>query len=493
ERKRAEQANKETQERFRVLSEFVPQLIWTSNARGESTFCNKRMTDYTGLSLEEYLLQEWSSTLHPSDREFALESWSRSINEGSDYQVEFRVHRALDDTYRWHLARALPMLDEHGNIIQWFGTATDIHDQKISEELAGALEKTLSTVLDNAPIILWTCDVNGIVTYAQGKALENLGKTPQFYVGRSVRETSPNWERAMARLDHALRGEHLTTIDDYVGNWFECHHSPLRSRDGEIIGMVVVATDITERRMAEIAQDEHRIREASAQEASRLKSEFLAHMSHEIRTPLNGVMGMINLIAETPLSSEQRDYSDHALSSGAALMSVIDDILDFSKIEAGKLEFEVINFNLYDLVKVAEKSIFYDCRSKGLRLYNDFQDDIPDIIQGDPNRLRQVLNNLLSNALKFTAEGSIAIRSSRIISDVGQEMLKIEVSDTGIGISKDSLKKLFNAFMQADSSTTRRFGGTGLGLSISKHLVELMGGQIAVESVEGQGSHFWFT
>lgn len=492
-RKRAEQANRETQERFRVLSEFVPQMVWTSNAKGESTFCNKRLTDYTGLSMEEFLDQAWSSTLHPSDQEFTIESWNRSIHEREDFQVEFRVRRAVDNKYRWHLARALPMYDEHGNIAQWFGTVTDIHDQKLSEELAGGLERTLTTVLENAPIILWTCDVNGVVTYVQGKALEKLGKTPQYYVGRHLDKTSMNWERALARLDHALRGERMTTIDDYDGNWFECHHSPLWSRDGEIIGMVVVATDINERRMAEIAQDEHRIREASAQEASRLKSEFLAHMSHEIRTPLNGVMGMINLIAETPLSSEQRDYADHALSSGAALMSVIDDILDFSKIEAGKLEFEVINFNLYDLVKVAEKSIFYDCRSKGLRLYNDFQDDIPDIIQGDPNRLRQVLNNLLSNALKFTAEGSIAIRSSRIISDAGQQMLKIEVADTGIGISKENLKKLFNAFTQADSSTTRRFGGTGLGLSISKHLVELMGGQISVESVEGQGSHFWFT
>jgi PAS domain S-box-containing protein len=493
ERKKAEQTNKDSQERFRVLSESVPQIIWTSNAKGESTFCNQRMLDYSGLTMEEYLNQAWSSTVHPADEDIAVGSWVQAVNSGSNLQSEFRMRRASDNQYRWHLARALPMTDENGSIVQWFGTVTDIHDQKMAQELAGALERTLSTVLDNTPIILWTCDVNGIITYIQGKALEKFGNSQEYYLGRHLSDTSPNWERGLACLDHALRGERLTTIDEYVGCWFECHYSPLRNRDGEIIGMVVVATDITDRRIAEIAQDEHRIREASAQEASRLKSEFLAHMSHEIRTPLNGVMGMINLLVETPLSSEQRDYADHALSSGDALMSVIDDILDFSKIEAGKLDFEMINFNLYDLIKVAEKSIFYDCRSKGLRLYNDFQHDIPDILQGDPNRLRQVLNNLLSNALKFTAEGSIAIRSSRIFTDLGQEMVKIEISDTGIGISKDSLKKLFNAFTQADSSTTRRFGGTGLGLSISKHLVEMMGGQIAVESIEGEGSCFYFT
>jgi two-component system sensor histidine kinase/response regulator len=231
----------------------------------------------------------------------------------------------------------------------------------------------------------------------------------------------------------------------------------------------------------------------SAEAASRAKSEFLANMSHEIRTPINGIFGMTELALDTALTSEQREYLLMAKSSGDSLLSVINDILDFSKVESGKLELEAIEFGLHETVSETIAALAVRAHQKGLELTCDIDPEIPAYLVGDPGRLRQILVNLVGNAIKFTHQGEIIVRARRLSPAADPLELQFSVSDTGIGVPAEKQSLIFEAFSQADGSITRTYGGTGLGLSISAQLVKLMGGKIWVESQPGQGSTFHFT
>ncbi len=258
----------------------------------------------------------------------------------------------------------------------------------------------------------------------------------------------------------------------------------------EIGGVVVTFQDITERRDIEAAISAAR---DAALEAARTKAAFLANMSHEIRTPLGGIVGTANLLLDTDLTEEQRKYLQMLQKSVDRLMETVNDILDFSKIEAGKLTLETIDFNLRELLEETVNLFEVSANKKDLRLKFTIDKDIPEDFRGDANRLRQVLNNLLSNAIKFTATGEIHLKVSKSEEVESQNVLRFEVSDTGIGLDERQKARLFEPFTQADISTTRLFGGTGLGLAICKEIVELMSGEIGIESEIGKGSRFWFT
>ena len=365
------------------------------------------------------------------------------------------------------------------------------------------LEATLSTIPDGILVLdeklkLVTCNEPLFEIFGLDRAAI-LGSPDPAQAIRDARVGRGDFgpgdpDAVMAQWETALRSPGSRQYEQHIatGRWVEVRGQNL-SRGGR----VTVTRDITLRKEREtalkLAKEEADRARLVAEQASRAKSEFVANMSHEIRTPLNGVIGAAHLLLDTPLDSDQRRYLDIITLSGQHLLSVIEDVLDISKLEAGRMALENIVFNFSDVVSTAVELLRPKAMEKGLALKTELDPGITQNFIGDPTRIRQVLVNLTGNAIKFTDKGSVTVAARYATQEGGSPLLRVEVKDTGIGISAEAQKALFQTFTQADGTITRRFGGTGLGLAISKQLVQLMGGNIGVESRPGEGSTFWFT
>ncbi|MBC7932629.1 MAG: PAS domain S-box protein [Rubrivivax sp.] len=372
-------------------------------------------------------------------------------------------------------------------------------ERKWAEEALRESEERYRRIVNQASDIIYRMDTEGRFTFTNPTAARTMGLSSELeLIGQHYLSViHPDYREAAAKfygrqLIHRLTDtyyEFPAVARDGTEIWFG-QSVQLLTEGGHAVGFQAVARDITERKQLEFdlvaARD-------TALESMRLKSEFLANMSHEIRTPMNGVIGMTGLLLDTELNAEQRDFAETIRTSGDSLLTIINDILDFSKIEAGKLQFEMLDFDLGNAVEGTVELLAERARDKKIELASLVYSDVPTALRGDPGRLRQVLTNLIGNAVKFTEYGEVIVRAEKEDETGEAVTVRFKVSDTGIGISEAARRNLFQAFVQADGSTTRKYGGTGLGLAISKQLVELMGGQIGVESEPGKGSTFWFT
>jgi two-component system, sensor histidine kinase and response regulator len=355
--------------------------------------------------------------------------------------------------------------------------------------------RLLATIVEQSSEAIWTKDLSGAITTWNAGATAMLGYSPEAAIGHklAIDESSAADDAArMKRLAAGARFSYDTKALTQSGAHIDLQVAvaPLVNEANECIGTIAVARDVTQSKRGEEALRQAR---GAAEAANHAKSSFLARMSHEIRTPMNGVLGMTELLLETGLSSVQRKYAETVQSSGKNLLAIINDVLDFSKIEAGKLELEKVNLDLRKSLEDTVDLLAERAHAKGLELACRIPSDLETQVKGDPLRLSQILTNLMGNAIKFTQKGSVVVNLLGEAQTESTVTIRFEVTDTGEGISQEAQSRIFEEFSQADGSTTRKHGGSGLGLAISRQLVEMMGGELHVESVLGAGATFWFT
>src|SRR5579883_3051415 len=508
ERKEAEIGMKQAEEerdRFFTLS---LDMLCIADFDGYFKRLNPAFERILGYSLEELLTRPFLDFVHPEDRE-ATKQAAELLAAGGDVISFENRYRCKDGSYRWMLWTATPFAEQQ--LI--YATARDITERKAMEETLARERNLLRALMDNLPDHIFVKDTASRFLMANAATLrslgasrqeEVLGKTDFDFLEREVAEQFHHDEQEVCRSAQPLMN-HEELLIDHAGQrkWLVTTKVPLRDSSGEIFGMVGMSHDISDRKKME---EQWRRAKETAEIANRAKSEFLARMSHEIRTPMNGILGMTELALDTALTAEQREYLQMVKTSADGLLTVINDILDFSKIEAGKLELDPIDFELRDMLTDTVRTLSLRAYAKNLELACHVDANVPEFLVGDPVRLRQVLLNLVGNAIKFTEHGEVVVRvrladatgkatetSPVALKPGGDIELHFAVTDTGIGIPPEKLPYIFDAFMQADSSTTRKYGGTGLGLTISGRLVEIMGGRLRAESTPGEGSTFYFS
>jgi PAS domain S-box-containing protein len=496
-----------TQERLNLSLDGSNLALWDWDVLSDHMYLSDRWSLMMGGGQEEMLLssEELFDSVHQEDRAALKKNLIDVLKgRGEFFSVEFRIHRK-DGALAWiHSHGKVVDRDLTGRAIRMTGTNADITERKLSEEQLHKSEIRLRTLYDSTTDSVALIDEKGYFD-CNLATLKMFGcPTKEEFCIKNPADFSPEFQANGVSSVSMVQQQNAIALEKGINHfeWIHRRADTGENFDAEVLlntmlldgRQVLQATvrDITERKKAEEILRQAKV---AAEQSARVKSDFLANMSHEIRTPMNGIIGMTELALDTELTREQREFIGLVKSSADDLLEIINDILDFSKIESGKMNIEVIEFSLEDMLRNTMRSMATRAHQKKLELLLHVAPDVPDRLLGDPGRLRQVIVNLVGNAIKFTETGEIELSVQCAVNkgEAKAELL-FSVRDTGIGIPKEKLKVIFESFSQADTSTTRKFGGTGLGLTISSQLVELMGGErIELDSELGKGSTFYFT
>ena len=483
---------------FERLANTIPQLAWMADPSGAIFWYNRRWYDYTGTTPAEMRDGGWSKVHHPDHVERTVKRYTEAFANGEPFDDTFPL-RGRDGTYRWFLTRTEPQRDAEGRVTRWFGTNTDVTEQREAEAALRRSEQRFRTMIDASADVIWLASADGRLIPPLPTWRAYTGQTEEQYRDwgwldalhdEDRNRVADAWREAL-RSGEAFEIEYRIRRRDGEWRFAEARAAPIIEPDGSVREWVGFNTDITERKR--VAQDLEAARDA-AEAANTAKSQFIANMSHELRTPLSAVIGYSEMLAEEIEDLGQTQLlGDVAKIEGSArhLLGLINDVLDLSKIEAGRMTVASEWFEVAPLVEDIAEQVGTLVEKKGNRLELDLAADLGRM-RSDDLKIRQCLMNLIGNAAKFTENGTITLRVRRGTGDGAATML-FEVSDTGIGMTPEQVARLFQRFSQADESTTRQFGGTGLGLAITRAFAEKLGGGIAVESREGKGSIFRLT
>ncbi len=497
ERKRFESMLQESEQRYKSLFEYNPSAVYSMNLQGDYLTANSNLEELTGYTMDELIGMYFGPVVHEKDIAKTLHHFTlASQGEPQSYDLTL-IHK---DGHQIEINTInIPIIVDK-QVVGVYGISRDITERTRYTEQIEKLSNEYTLILNAVSEGIFGLDTEGRVTFINPAGVRMLGFEHDEIMGRSyldhIRQTASDAVHYRPEDSPLLRvirtGESQRSMDAVLwrkdGSSFlaEYRATPLFDK-GERKGAVVVFRDITDE------QEIIRAKE-SAEKADQAKSEFLAVMSHELRTPMNGIMGMTDLLAETELDEEQRGYAEIISQSSASLLYLLNEILDFSKIEAGKMTLNHEPVSVESVMEMVTELFTPKAGEKNVRLSSQIASDVPELIIGDADRLRQVLVNLVSNAVKFTEEGQVSIAvKTEYCPNARKLNLKFSVQDTGIGIPTDKQPLLFQSFSQLHPSINRKYGGTGLGLAICKSLVELMGGAIGVESAENEGSTFYFT
>jgi PAS domain S-box-containing protein len=477
------------EERFRTLIEGSSDIIYEADASGRFTFVNSAVREVLGYEPQSLIGRHFTKVIHDEWKALTVEHYLAQ-RQSSSVTTYFEFAAAAADGHCVWLGQSVQTVRASGAVVGFRAIARDITARKTAEE-------RFNVFMNNSPAPSFMKQSDGRYVYANnlmqrlfvppGKSL--IGRSDaQFLPARTASAIQETDAYVLANNRSVQVVEAIRTAQGVERQWL-VHKFPVRDPDGaKCVGGIAV--DISDRIALE--QELAAARDAALNSA-RQKSQFLANMSHEIRTPMNGVMGLLGVLLDSNLDADQRDLAETARSSAESLLTIINDILDFSKIEAGKLSFEVADFEVQNVCEWTLDLLADTARRKSLEIGLVLDPGVPAVLRGDSGRLRQVLLNLIGNSIKFTERGGVLLQVEGEAETDDATTLRFRITDTGIGMTEQTCSHLFQPFSQGDDSTTRRFGGTGLGLAISKQLVQMMGGDIGVESEPGCGSTFWFT
>lgn len=521
ERKAAQEALTKSEEQFRTLVSNIPGITYRcmNDKNWTMIYMSSDVDGVTGYPASDFIdnsVRSFESIIHREDTAAVELAIGEALSHDKPWEIEYRILNR-DGSERWVYEKGRGVTGEDGALLYLDGIIFDITQSRQAQMEIKRQSGLISSLLDSIPDLIFLKDIHGVYLGCNppfcefvGRPREEIiGKTDEELFGRDVAEAFRRYDRQMLELRQSRQNEEWITYPDGRKKMIDTLKTPYWGADGTLIGIIGISRDITQRKQAE--EDLRRMNEAierqavlarqlaqQAQQASNAKSEFLASMSHEIRTPMNAIIGMAEMLQESPLNEEQAKYVRVFKAAGENLLNIINSILDLSKVEAGQLTLESIPFSLRQVVGDVCVMMAVRVDKKQVRLSCRTDSENCDAVIGDPTRVQQILTNLIGNAIKFTEEGSVEVNviTEKVSSGGPKDDLcnvHISIKDTGIGIAPDKLGKIFERFEQADSSVTRKYGGTGLGLSISRRLAELMGGRLWVESVVGQGSTFHFT